>query len=102
MNGLQTHTYTVKYTNGVQTSRSQAVDVVTTPAINAVIATGTKVPAPVVSTPTAAPGCTPLTNFGNFYEPGNIAGLPIMVLQEQRVTMRRLHNTYNNDWRWES
>lgn len=46
VNGVLSHTYQVTYTNGVETSRSAPVDSVTTPAVNEVIAKGTKAPAP--------------------------------------------------------
>jgi hypothetical protein len=42
VNGVLTHTYQVTYTDGVETSRSKPVDTVTTPAVNEVIAIGTK------------------------------------------------------------
>jgi hypothetical protein len=43
-NGVLTHTYQVTYTNGIETSRSAAVDAVTTAPVNEVIAHGTKAP----------------------------------------------------------
>lgn len=46
VNGVMSHTYQVTYTNGVETSRSAPVDSVTTPAVNEIIAKGTKAPAP--------------------------------------------------------
>lgn len=46
VDGLLTHTYQVTYTDGIETSRSAPVDTITTPAVNEVIAKGTKVPAP--------------------------------------------------------
>ncbi len=49
VDGLLTHTYQVTYTDGVETSRSEPVDTVTTAAINEVIVHGTKAPAPVCS-----------------------------------------------------
>lgn len=47
VNGVLTHTYQITYTDGIETSRSVPVDIVTTPAVNEVIATGTKAPTPI-------------------------------------------------------
>jgi hypothetical protein len=46
VNGVLTHTYQVTYKDGVETSRSTPVDIVTVSAVNEVIAIGTKAPAP--------------------------------------------------------
>jgi hypothetical protein len=46
VNGVLTHTYQVTYTDGVETNRSGPVDTITTPALNEVIAQGTKTTAP--------------------------------------------------------
>lgn len=48
-NGTLTHTYQVTYTDGVETSRSGPVDTITTPAVDEVVAVGTKVLAPICS-----------------------------------------------------
>ena len=48
VNGVLTHTYQVTYSDSIETSRSKAVDTITTPAVNEVKVLGTYVaPAPV-------------------------------------------------------
>lgn len=56
VNGVETITYAVTLTDGVETARSVASDVVTTPAVNEVIAVGTADAGP---TPTPTPTPTP-------------------------------------------
>ena len=46
VDGILTHTYQVTYTDGVETSRSAAVDTITTQPVTKVIAQGTRQPAP--------------------------------------------------------
>lgn len=60
VNGELTHTYQVTYTDGVETSRSNPVDTITTPAINEVIIQGSKAPAP-----TNCPNGTYVNSAGN-------------------------------------
>lgn len=62
VDGVKTHTYTVTYTNGVETSRSEPVDVVSTPAVNEVIAKGTKAP---VTSSQSCPNGTYTNSVGN-------------------------------------
>lgn len=60
--GVLTHTYQVTYTDGVETSRSNSVDVVTKPAVDEVIVTGTKV---LVPSATDCPNGTYVNSAGN-------------------------------------
>lgn len=67
VNGVLTRTYQVTYTNGVETSRSAAVDKITTAPINEVRAIGSYVaPAPRVSSncdPNYSGGCVPIVSY---------------------------------------
>lgn len=99
VDGTETLTYNVTYTNGQQTSKTLVSDVVTTPPTSEILANGTYVaPAPQ---PTPTPSCYPLTNGGNCYEPGEycrnsdhgatgVAGNGEAIICED-----------NNGWRWE-
>ncbi|GAA1736491.1 G5 domain-containing protein [Aeromicrobium alkaliterrae] len=55
--GTLTRTFEVTYTDGVETSRVEVSAVVTTPAVNEVIARGTKVDKPPPPPPPAPTGC---------------------------------------------
>jgi len=103
VNGVETLTYNVTYTNGQQTSKTLVSDVVTTQPTEEIIADGTYVaPEPQPTpTPQPSPSCYPLTNGGNCYEPGEYCrnsdhGISGIAGDGEAITC-----AYNNGWRWE-
>lgn len=58
VDGVQTKTFTVTYTDGVETGRTLASDVVTTPPVAQVTTIGTYVAPPPAPAPPVAPTCT--------------------------------------------
>lgn len=106
VDGVETLTYNVIYTNGQQTDKTLVSDTVTTQPTTEIIANGTYVyvaPAPdPTPTPTPTPpSCYPLTNGGNCYEPGEYCrnsdhGASGVAGDGEAITC-----AYNNGWRWE-
>jgi surface rod structure-forming protein G len=101
VNGAETLTYQVTYTNGKLTSQKLTSTVITTQPINQVTSIGTYVaPAQTTTTP-ASPSCYPLTNGGNCYEPGEYCrtsdyGTSGVAGDGESITCED-----NDGWRWE-
>jgi uncharacterized protein DUF3761/surface rod structure-forming protein G len=67
VNGARTLTYEVTYTDGIETARAETASSITTPAVNEVVAKGTKV-APRVEVQPSQPSCpngTYVNTYGN-------------------------------------
>ena len=115
VNGLQTQTFSVTYTNGSESSRVLVSTVITTQPVNEVIENGTYVapvskvasPAPNSSpapTPTPSPpplSCHPLTNGGKCYEPGEYCRNTDHGISGLAGDGEAIICSDNNGWRWE-
>ena len=113
VDGVQTQTYTVTYTNDVESSRELTSTVVTTPPVAEVIEDGTYV-APVATAPTPSPtptptptptpplqSCHPLTNGGKCYEPGEYCRNSDHDVMGVAGDGEAIICADNNGWRWE-
>lgn len=108
VNGVQTQTYKVTYTNDKETNRT-LVSTTTTQPVNEVIEEGTYVastpkpkPAPAPTpTPTPSQACYPLTNGGNCYEPGEYCRNSDHGAIGVAGDGESIVCADNNGWRWE-
>lgn len=104
VDGVETLTYNVTYTNGQQTDKTLASDTVTTHPTTEIVANGTYVTPDPDPTPAPTPtpsSCYPLTNGGNCYEPGEYCrnsdhGASGVAGDGEAITCLD-----NNGWRWE-
>jgi len=103
VNGVETQTYTVTYSNGKETSRKLVSSVATTPPITEVVEQGTYVaPAPKPApTPQPQTSCTPLTNAGNCYKAGEYCRNSDHGVTGIAGNGEPIICAYNNGWRWE-
>ena len=103
VNGSETLTYQITYTNGKQTDKKFINTAVDQQPVAQVTSIGTYVAPAPAPTPSPQPqtSCTPLTNGGNCYEPGEYCrnsdhGSSGVAGDGENITC-----TYNNGWRWE-
>lgn len=112
INGNETLTYTVTYTNGKQSTKTLVSDIITTAATPEIVVVGTYVapapsptpqPAPTpVPTPTpAAASCYPLTNGSNCYEPGEYCRNADHSVTGVAGDGEAIQCLDDNGWRWE-
>jgi hypothetical protein len=113
-NGVETLTYNVVYSNGNQTSKNLVSQAATTQPINQILEIGTYVaPVPVAASsapappPAAAPApassasCTPLSNEGNCYEPGEYCRDSDHGSSGVAGNGESISCEDNDGWRWE-
>lgn len=99
VNGSETLTYQITYTNGKQTNKKLVNTTVDQQPVDQITSIGTYVaPAPA---PPPQTSCTPLTNGGNCYEPGEYCrnsdhGSSGVAGNGENITC-----VDNNGWRWE-
>jgi len=108
VNGEETTTYSVTYTDGKETDRQKISDVTTKEPVSQITTQGIYVapapapaPAPSTPSPSSSASCSPLTNGGNCYEPGEYCrnsdhGLTGVAGDGEQITCAN-----NNGWRWE-
>lgn len=107
VNGTETLTYSVTYTNGKQTNKTLVSTKITTQPVNQVIEVGTYVaptpqPAPAPSpSPSPSTSCYPLTNGGNCYEPGEYCRSTDHGATGVAGDGESIVCADNNGWRWE-
>ena len=106
--GVETLKYKDTYTDGKLTSHNLVSDDVTTKPVTQVTSVGTYVaptPTPATTTPTPAPStttsCTPLTNGGNCYEPGEYCRNSDHGASGVAGDGKSITCLDNNGWRWE-
>ncbi len=108
VDGVETQIYKITYANGIQISKTLMSQSVTTQPVNEVVAIGTYVAPPPVSTPSVAPApapstssCYPLSDEGTCYEPGEYCrdsdqGTSGVAGDGKSITCED-----NDGWRWE-
>jgi hypothetical protein len=107
-NGIETLTYNITYSNGQQTNKTLDSTVVTAPPVNQIVELGTYIapatPAPTTTSTmptTSSVGCTPLSDEGTCYEPGEYCrdsdqGSSGVAGDGKSITCED-----NDGWRWE-
>ena len=105
-NGSETLTYKVTYTNGQQTSKTLVSTVITTKPVDQIVDTGTYVAPTPASTTTTSPAattqsCTPLSNEGTCYEPGEYCRQSDAGITGVAGDGKTIKCEYNNGLRWE-
>jgi len=100
VDGSETLTYKVTYTDDQQTDK-QLLSTVTTPAVNQVTAIGTYVAPVPKSAPAPPSSCYPLTDGGNCYEPGEYCRETDHGLTGVAGDGKTIICADNDGWRWE-